>query len=187
MAEGLPPAVAEARACELGATWLERHQATIDACPVKPDVIRWGRWYEHPEFTGILDGFNRAYQSSPILRQAVESDVDGFFRRQGRQPTTTDRQHSHDYLIEELAVSTLQGRALPSLKLYPGDELLCMNVVRRGLVAEGPRGLEREQFAKVKFHARSFAVYPDLCRPAGPAPVEKTGRRPGPLAGRLDV
>jgi tRNA-dependent cyclodipeptide synthase len=172
MGEGLPMREAEARANALGAGWLERHHAMIDACPVKPEVIRWGQWYRHPDYASVLDGFHAAYSASGIFRDAVENDVDGFYRRQGREPMPAERQHSREYLIEEVAVATLQGRALPSLKLYPGDDLLCLNVVRRGLVPGAPRGLEREQFAKVKFHTRGMAAAQELCTRAQPAPVE---------------
>jgi hypothetical protein len=61
-------------------------------------------------------------------------------------------------------VITLQARELPCVKLYPGDELACLNLVRRGLVAAAPCGLEREQFAKVKFETR---------RDASPAPSQR--------------
>ena len=182
MAAGFPPALAAVRAGELGAAWLERHRPTIEASPVKPNVIRWSRWYEHPEFTQTLDGFQRAYETSSVFRQSVETDIDGFFRRQGRIPSDSDRRHSRDYLIEEVAVITLQARALASLKLYPGDELACLNVVRRGLVAEAPRGLEREQFAKMRFHERGHAAAVDLCTRPAACPAAEATRHLLPLA-----
>lgn len=169
MAEGQEPGEALASANALGALWLARHQSIIDASPVKPDVIRWDRWYEHPDYGDVLTGFSQAYGNNPPLRDAIEGDIDGFFRRHGREPSTAERQHSRDYLIEELAVITLQARELPSLKLYPGDELLCMRAVRNRVIADAPQGLEREQFAKVKFHTRGFAPAKDLCSLSGPA------------------
>lgn len=154
MAEGLPADEAAARADALGALWLTRHQAFIDACSVKPEVIRWSQWYDHPDYASVLDSFQSLAKAAPVFHDAIEADVDGFFRRQGREPTEVKRQASRDFMVEEVAVITLQARTLPSLKLYPGDELACLNVVRRGLIPEAPRGLEREQFAKVKFHSR---------------------------------
>jgi len=59
------------------------------------------------------------------LRHAIEIDVDEFFRRQGREPTETERKHGRDYLLEEVAVLTLQTRGSGQLKLYPGNELQC--------------------------------------------------------------
>jgi tRNA-dependent cyclodipeptide synthase len=154
MAEGLPAGDAAARAEGFGGLWLVRHQALIDACPVRPHVIRWGSWYRHPDYAEVLDGFQRVAAASPLLHAAIERDVDEFLQRQSRKPTEAKRQHSRAYLIEELAIFTLQARALSSLKIYPGNEPACINVVRRGLVPFAPRGLEREQYARVKFHTR---------------------------------
>jgi tRNA-dependent cyclodipeptide synthase len=155
MAQGLSAAEAAARAEAFGGLWLARHQALIDACPVKPDVIRWDNWHRHPDYAAIVDGFVCASRASPLLRAAIGRDVDEFFQRQGREPTELKRQHSRDYLIEELAVFTLQSRALSSLKLYPGKEPGCIHAVRKGLIAEAPPGLEREQYGRIKFHTRS--------------------------------
>jgi tRNA-dependent cyclodipeptide synthase len=174
MAEGQSSLEAAARAEASGGLWLARHQALINACPVKPDVIRWGSWYQHPDYAEVLDGFVRASTESPVLRETIARDVDEFFQRQGRKPTETKRQHSRDYLIEELAVFTLQARALPSLKLYPGKEPTCINLVRCGLLAEAPRGLEREQYARIKFHTRLPDLRAELFAAAGPPPLTRS-------------
>jgi tRNA-dependent cyclodipeptide synthase len=158
MAEGISAEEAAARAEASGSLWLARHQTVIDNCPVKPDVIRWSSWHRHPDYADVLDCFVRASRLSPLLHSTIELDVDEFFRRQGRTVSEAKRQHSRDYLIEELAVFTLQSRALPSLKIYPGNEPACVNVVRSGLIVEAPKGLEQEQYARIKFHRRS----PDL-------------------------
>jgi tRNA-dependent cyclodipeptide synthase len=189
MAQGLPANDAAAQANRLGALWLERHHALIDACAVKPDVIRWGQWCQHPDYETVLEQFKRAHDIlSPVLRDAVKSDTEGFLRRQGREPTDMERKHGRDYLIEEVAVNTLQARELSSLKLYPGDELLCLSVVRRGLVPDAPRGLEREQFAKVKFHTRG-ALKPanDLVHPPAPNRTPRVDRSNGAGANNLTL
>jgi tRNA-dependent cyclodipeptide synthase len=158
MVEGLLPGEALARANAMGALWLAQHQDTIDACPVKPNVIRWAEWYRHSDFADTLAGFERAYAVNPVLREAVQNDAMDFYRRKSRPPTLAQLEHSRNYLIEELAVITIQARELPSVKIYPGDELSCLHVVRLGLVAEAPRGLEREQFARITLKARALAA-----------------------------
>jgi tRNA-dependent cyclodipeptide synthase len=155
MADGMAPAVAAARANTMGALWLAKHQDIIDACPVKPQVIRWAGWHRHPDFATTLAGFQRAHHLSPVLRGAVDDDIKEFYRRKERAPSLIEAEHSRNYLIEELAVISLQARELPSVKLYPGDELRCLHVVRHGLVPEAPRGLEREQFARIKIETRA--------------------------------
>jgi len=178
MAEGQSPTEAQAQASALGSLWLARHQAVIDACAVRPEVIRWGQWYDHTDYAPVLDGFRRAYTHNSALREAVESDIDGFFRRQQRNPSETDRRHSRNYLIEELTVATLQSRSLAGLKLYPGDDLLCLSAVRHGTIAEAPRGLEHEQFAKVRFHTRGNSAAAELCARQAPCPTAQAPRSP---------
>lgn len=157
MADGAAPGEALAQANAMGALWLARHQDIIDAAPVKPEVVRWAAWLRDPAYAGTLAGFERAHAINPVLRAAVEADVNEFYRRKGRAPTPLESEHSRNYLLEELAVICLQARALPSVKLYPGGELQCLNVVRHGLAAEAPAGLEREQFAQVKIETRAPA------------------------------
>lgn len=160
MAEGCPPEEALARANAMGALWLAEHRDIIEACRVKPQVIRWAAWYDEPDFAGMLADFERAHLLNPMLRDAVAADVADFYRRKDRAPTLREAECSRNYLIEELAVITMQARALASVKLYPGDELECLRVVRRGLVTEAPPGLEREQFAKVKLETRTPGTVP---------------------------
>jgi tRNA-dependent cyclodipeptide synthase len=169
MADGLPPQEAAARAEAWGRLWLARHRSLINACSAKLDVIRWSSWYQHPDYAEALDGFSRAVAANPLLRDAMERDVDEFFQRQGREAQETKRQHSRDYLIEELAVFTLQSRTMSSLKLYPGKEPISIHVVRNGLVPEAPRGLEREQYGRIKFHTRSPDARTELFESLSPA------------------
>jgi tRNA-dependent cyclodipeptide synthase len=187
MAEGLPPHEAETRANALGTSWLARHQEFIDACPVKPEVIRWGHWYDHPDYPEVFDGVSRAYATTAVLREAIESDVSGFFRRLGREPTEIERQSGRDYLVEEVAVMILQARELPGLRIYPGEQLACLDVVRRGLVPEAPRGLEQEQFARVRFHTRGPSASGEVCARALSVPVETTAHPRNRPAATLDA
>lgn len=116
--------------------------------------MRWAEWLRHPDYPATLGGFARAHELSAVLREAVADDIDEFYRRRRRAPSLVEQEHSRDYLLEELAVITLQARSLPSVKLYPGGELRCLHVVRHGEVPDAPRGLEREQFARIKIEAR---------------------------------
>lgn len=161
MADGLPPDEAAARANAMGALWLAQHQDLIDACPVTPLVVRWAEWYAHPDYRDTIAGFERAHELNAGLREAIDGDVTEFYRRRGQQPSLGQREHSRNYLIEELAVITIQARELASVKLYPGEELRCLRVVRHGLVEEAPRGLEREQFARIGIETRAIRPNPN--------------------------
>jgi tRNA-dependent cyclodipeptide synthase len=154
MAKGLSSTDATARAHYLGTSWLERHQAVIEACPVAPEVIRWGQWYKHPDYVTILEQFSRTARNAPPLYEAIERDIEAFHQRFGRAATKAEHEHSRDFLLEELAVLTLQARELPGVRIYPGDQLASMQVVSHGLVPQAPRGLELEQFAEINLRSR---------------------------------
>jgi tRNA-dependent cyclodipeptide synthase len=158
MAEGVAPEQALAHAKSLGALWLAQQQDIIDSCPVKPEIIRWAEWYEKPGYQDILEQFRHACAINPILNEAVHKDAVGFYRRKNREASPNEIKCAKEYLIEEMAVVTLQARTLDSVKIYPGEDLLCLHAVRHGLVTEAPKGLEREQFAKVKLEKRLAAV-----------------------------
>jgi tRNA-dependent cyclodipeptide synthase len=162
MAEGVPNEQALHRANALGALWLARHQDLLTDHAEKIQIVRWAEWYSRPEFQSTLAAFHRAYDINPDLRQAVQEDVHEFFRRQGRLPSLAQQEHSKNYLIEEMAVNCLQARELSSVKIYPGDELQCLKLVRSGAIKEAPRGMEHEQFAKIKFHSRAEQPQPSF-------------------------
>ncbi len=151
MAEGRRPEEALALANADGALWLANHQDIIDECPIKPQIVRWAEWYSHPDFQDVLTGFHRAHEIDDGFREVVDRDARKFYQRKSIDPSLLELEHAKNYLIEEVAVMTLQARELPSLKLYPGSELLCLKAVRNGKVPSAPKGLEREQFARVKF------------------------------------
>jgi hypothetical protein len=106
----------------------------------------------------VYAGFKRACGASPVLRSAVDTDTATFhLRTTGRLPSDFQKQHGLNYMMEELTVMTLEGRDLPGLKLYPGDELACFQAVRLNQVPKAPRGLELQQFAHFNIRRRKGA------------------------------
>jgi tRNA-dependent cyclodipeptide synthase len=158
IAEGMPEDLALAHANALGALWLTRHADIIDACPVKPAIVRWAKWYQHPDYENTLRSFHEAYQTNNCLKDAVHEDIMVFSRRRNRPPTQIEYNCSRDFFIEEVAVITLQARELPSLRIYPGDELSSLRAVRQGLIAEVPKGSELEQFGKIRLERRDRTI-----------------------------
>jgi tRNA-dependent cyclodipeptide synthase len=154
IAEGAKPEQALAQANSLGALWLAQHQEAIDACFVKPKIIRWAEWYSHEDYQETLAGFQRAYKLSPALYDAVHNDAMGFYHRRHAVPSPVELECAKNFLIEEMSIVSLQARTLPGLRIYPGEELSCLNIVRHGLISDAPKGLEKEQFAKIKFIRR---------------------------------
>ena len=181
MAEGMPPRDAEAHANALGTSWLERHQPLIEACPVRPDIIRWGTWYGHPDYASTLEQVQHAYDNSPVLRAAVQSDVEVFFRLRGREPTNIECEHSRNFLLEEMAVLTLQARDRSGRQNIPRRPAGLYVCSQPGPVPEAPGGLEREQFAQVNLRSRS-AVEAAQELFARPAPGFPNGSIRPPIA-----
>lgn len=155
MAEGVLPEDALSRANALGALWLTKHSDIISSCSVKPQIVRWGEWYKHKDYDITLAAFAELSQTSVVFSRAINADVESYFQRADIIPTLKQISFAKSFLIEEVAVITLQARELASLKVYPGEDLNCMKVVRCGLVEGAPKGLEREQHAKIKFGSRS--------------------------------
>jgi hypothetical protein len=66
------------------------------------------------------------------------------------------RAASRVYLLEELAVITLQGATERSARIYPGTELGCFKVVRAGQVAGAPPGLDRDYYVRINLEQRKM-------------------------------
>ncbi len=139
----------------LGSLWLSQHIDLIDACPVEKEIIRWEEWYEHDAYRNTLESFKHAFKNNVFFHDAVREDAETFCRRQNRLITGEMLRRSIDFLIEEVAVLSLQAMETKSVRLYPGEELACMQVVRRGLVPEAPNWLQNEQFAKIRLKVRN--------------------------------
>lgn len=154
IAQGMTAEEAQNKANALGSLWLAQQQDVIHTMAIKPIIIRWQEWYSHPDYQATLDAFHTAYEKNMMLQAAIEEDVQDFYNRQSTQPTERQMWCGRDYLIEELAIFTLQAIELPSAKIYPGDELKCSRLVRAGLIPEAPKGLENEQFMKIKLERR---------------------------------
>jgi tRNA-dependent cyclodipeptide synthase len=151
MAAGVPEGEAFVGAAALGTLWLAKHQDIIDKCRVETQIVRWSEWLSHPDYERVIKLFKIAYENNPIFRKAVERDAMRFYLRQENKNIQTGWPHSVDFLIEEAAVISLQARELSSVRLYPGDELECLRLIRSGCVDTVPRWLCKETFAKVRF------------------------------------
>lgn len=163
-AEGIEASAALMQAKSFGALWLVQNSDEIERSTIKPNLIRWADWYKHPNFEATLSGFKDAFRASAVLRSAVNLDIEDFGRRRDRVLTSSLYDGSKNFYIEELAVMTLQARELGGLRLYAGSELNCVQLVRRGGVKEAPSGLEKEQFARVRFIKRNAPEFPKNLR-----------------------
>src|SRR5688572_7303473 len=98
-----------------GDRWMTRASPVLTACGRSYTFVRWNAWLQHPLFAEVHDAYSQLATSDAVLSAAVATDIEGFLaRRASRGAAAPDmrlmRAASRAYLLEELAVITLQGR-----------------------------------------------------------------------------
>jgi hypothetical protein len=134
-------------------------------------IVRWNNWLRHPEFPAVHRAYSRLAKADPVLSGdsgTITRDIDDFIARQARRygppaDETAARATSRAYLIEELAVITLQGSTERTARIYPGPELASFKAVRQRLVQGAPPGLDRDYYVHVNLERRKApAPHPHL-------------------------
>jgi tRNA-dependent cyclodipeptide synthase len=162
--EGAAPAEAARASLRAGDRWIAEAMPVLAGCGRPFTIVRWNTWLQHPEFPAVQGAYSWLATSDPVLRAAVARDIDGFITRQARRGAplpadeTAARAMSRAYLIEELAVITLQGAAERSARIYPGPELASFKAVRQGLVQAAPPGLDRDYYVHINLERRKAPV-----------------------------
>ena len=160
---GASPAEAARASLRAGDRWIAEAMPVLAAGGKPFAIVRWDNWLRHPEFPAVHAAYSRLAASDPVLSAAITRDIDDFIARQARRygppaDETAERATSRAYLIEELAVITLQGAAERSARLYPGPELASFKALRQGRVPGAPPGLERDYYVSVSFERRKTPV-----------------------------
>ena len=138
-----------------GAAWIERNHDAWSSCGREVTVSRWDDWLARPEFPAVLERFAAAARGA--LAPAIEHDARAFVERQAGKGVGAPVEQSRGYLLEELAAITLQARAYPGARVYPGPQLESFRAVAAGIVGDAPRGLERQYHTAVDFKRRRSA------------------------------
>ena len=141
---------------EDGLGWYTRNKAALDDCGKPVTVSYWEEWRKKPEYPATEEQFRAAARPGSVLADALRHDAEAFVVRQLRSGAKGSIEQSTCYLIEELAVITLQARELPApnARIYPGAELECFRVVARGLVEGAPHGLEGQYHTAINLKRR---------------------------------
>ena len=166
----MSPAEAAQASLREGERWIARATPVLGACGKPFTVVRWNEWLRRAEFPPVHAAYSRLAASDPVLSTTIAGDIDGFLARQvkhggGMADLSAVRTASRAYLIEELAVITLQGRVQSSARIYPGPELASFHAVRGDRVAGAPGGLERDYYVHVNLERRKV-----------PAPLPRAAR-----------
>jgi tRNA-dependent cyclodipeptide synthase len=158
--EGASPAEAARASLRAGDRWIAEAMPVLTAGGRPFAIVRWDNWLRHPELPAVHAAYSRLAASDPVLNAAITGDIDDFIARQVRRcgPLPGDETAVgamiRAYLIEELAVITLQGAAERSARIYPGPELASFKAVRQGRVPGAPPGLDRDYYVHINLERR---------------------------------
>lgn len=121
-------------------------------------IIRWSEWHKHPDYSDVLSRFSHLYEKNETFRRIVNQDIERFTARTETRQVPEFIEASKNYILDECAGKTLQGRTFPRLAiLYPGHELTSLSAVRDGLVVDAPKGLENTCHLRYTIESRSFS------------------------------
>jgi hypothetical protein len=134
-----------------GAAWGGRNRAGWSSCGREVTVSRWDDWLAKAELPCVLGQFRAA--AAGTLGPLIERDAQAFVTRQAGRGLGVPVEQSREYLLEELAAITLQARACPGARVYPGPQLESFRAVAAGVV-DAPRGLERQCHTAIDFKRR---------------------------------
>jgi hypothetical protein len=118
-----------------GDLWLDQNLQTLKKLTIPYQIFRWDDWISNsPEKVNQNQiKYRNAFYKDPVLRDALLTDIDGFFSRKGSTLADTPFEiaaHSLNYLIEELAVYEVIFSNYPCTVIYPGKQLKCFEVIR---------------------------------------------------------
>ncbi|MEM1395826.1 MAG: hypothetical protein AAGH38_00055 [Pseudomonadota bacterium] len=147
-----------------GDRWLSQNAHIIDKIDprLNAKLIRWDHWEEHygEKVEQYREMFERAYSLDPHFRAALLADIEGNFQRRFSERDDAFRarhfEQSKAYLIEELAVYSVMFETYPGVKLYPGKELRCFDLLRRQKIEGVPGSIhENSDFVRLGVHQLS--------------------------------
>ena len=154
----LTPSEAGAVARAEGTAWYEANASAIGKyfadCEV--EIVRWDDWKAHPDFEYRLAVLEHAYASDVRFADTIRSDLRKYLNRQGllARPRRPDESLVLDqlanYLLEELAVYSIQADTPATVNVYPGSQ---MNVFKEMSTFESvPPSLKVRHYAYLEIH-----------------------------------
>lgn len=148
-----------------GDEWLKRNWHILAKLKMPISIHRWDEWINHQKYSESIKEIRNICSSSPLLREALEDDIDNFYKRNyGRTAVSQERRAlSAEYYMEELAVAAVMLREKPSLVMYPGKQLNCFRLIREGKIPDAPRSLSTSSYSRLIIHSfqRPPAINPN--------------------------
>ncbi|MCL2468909.1 MAG: tRNA-dependent cyclodipeptide synthase [Alphaproteobacteria bacterium] len=141
-----------------GDSWLKEHMHQLRLCGKPCEIVRWDKWRFHPEFNSIYDRYRDLAHHDKDLSKSIEKYITEYLKKlhhQGEPICPDGYQHCFEYVIEELAGTTLRARAFGrSCRIYPAPEADWIKLVRNQAIADAPSGLEQEYYVAFNLRRR---------------------------------
>lgn len=157
MTEGMNETEAVKCALAGGDAWLGRNQKFLDRFKVEHlDVRRWNEWIEHPDYLETRKLFEKLYESSSELRDAIDHDIRRYYVRSYSAIGTIEPhayELSRQFFLEELAAHSLLYSEYQGVNVYPGRQLECFKIIRQGQLPDAPQALVSSPYAKLVMHS----------------------------------
>ncbi len=157
--DGTPLELADKIATAAGSAWILRQTDALDE--YKPEITRWNDWRFHPECQALQDEYRVSIEENSDLAASVEQDIDRFLAKKSPNVSLAlAREYCRAFLIEELAVHTLQAKAYGGVRLYPGQQLHTKQLIRENTALPVPDGLNRQRFQSIRLVRRNGLFMP---------------------------
>ena len=144
-----------------GEKWIEDNQPILQKLRMPFEIIRWDTWLKSNEFIRNKVMIECAITYDRNFRSALNYDVECFASRQYRAGISRDKidkmlEGSYAYLIEELAVHSIFFDKIQSVSVYPGRQQKSFKLMRKGLVSNVPKGMQKSDYAGLYINHQEF-------------------------------
>lgn len=121
--------------------WLERNKKYYGKLTMLKDIIRWGTWLNHPDFSLEKNRILTLINQDALYKQTFDNTIDDYLIRYCKRLTDVAsfdmeraRRLCFDYLVEECAVLCLWAETGCQFELYPGKHNAAVNETRRRFI-----------------------------------------------------
>ena len=156
--------------------WLAKNRATLDKITIPHTVMHWNRWLMDDRYPEYRDRFQNAYSAGGLFQDTVHEDVRLYLGRRCKADVDLAKvdprvlKLSVDFLLEEMAAHSILYEDFPCAVVYPGRQQKSFKMVRAGLVADVPTGMQNSHHTRLVLHNMAPMMQP------GGAPV-RPGRK----------
>jgi tRNA-dependent cyclodipeptide synthase len=124
---------AEKKYRDLGDKWIEKNRSIIrSVIGDNYKIYRWSLWRKHPMFNYYFESLERIISEDSYFKKIIYEDIKSYVRRKGLLSILEDNNRIRfisNYMLEELAVYTIQAHNKNIVNLYPGSPFKIFNLI----------------------------------------------------------